>query len=404
MVNGICRPGFARVKEEFARNFAERGEVGASVCVTLDGATVVDLWGGVADRRTKREWASDTVCVVWSCTKGPAALCANILIDSGELELSAPVAKYWPKFAAAGKGGVTVEHVLAHRAGVPALTRPLPPNAFYDWELMVDALAAQEPFYAAGTKHGYHGLTFGWLVGELVRRASGVSIGEFLSKQVTTPLGAEFWLGAPKELEGRIAPVALYAPGPNDTFSEYLTMAGDPKSVPGMIFGNTGGYISEDKDGFDGPAAHAAQIPAAGGIANGRGLATIYAPLANGGTIAGKRLISEQQISRMSTTVSAGFDDTLRIDSRFGLGFMQSMDNRRKPAANNETVILGPSAFGHVGFGGSLGFADPNRRLSFGYVMNQMGPGALMNGRGQALVDAVYGSVGATSDASGSWR
>src|SRR5215216_5146960 len=206
-IHGTCASQFAEVRNEFERNFAERGEVGASVHLTVDGETVVDLWGGVADPSSGRPWTEDTLIHVWSCTKGATALCAHILASRGELDLDAPVMRYWPEFGKNGKEGVLVRHLLNHQAGLPAIREPLPPGAFYDWEYMTDALAREEPFWPPGTQHGYHGLTFGYLVGEVVRRVSGRPLGEFFRDEVTGPLGIEFWLGLPEELEPRVAPM-----------------------------------------------------------------------------------------------------------------------------------------------------------------------------------------------------
>jgi CubicO group peptidase (beta-lactamase class C family) len=189
VVEGRCATGFAAVREEFERNFAARGEVGAAVCVMVGGRAVVDLWGGVADPATGRPWDEDTVVMVWSATKGATAVCAHLLVDAGDLVLDDPVARYWPGFAAAGKGGITVRMVLNHQAGLPHLRAPLPDDAYCDWDGMVARLEAEEPFWTPGTRHGYHAVTFGWLVGELVRRVTGQTPGAFFAKEVAGRLG-----------------------------------------------------------------------------------------------------------------------------------------------------------------------------------------------------------------------
>ncbi|HZT79803.1 MAG TPA: serine hydrolase domain-containing protein, partial [Gemmataceae bacterium] len=194
-VKGMCDPRFRAVGEEFERNFAERGEVGASVCVTVDGSTAVDLWGGVADRRTGRPWDRDTIGVVWSCTKGAVALCAHVLASRGLLDLDAPVARYWPEFAQVGKEGITVRLVLSHEAGLPAVRAPLGAGDLYDWAAMTRALAAEAPFWPPGTRQGYHAATFGHLVGELVRRVSGRGLGAFFRDEIAGPLRLDFHLG-----------------------------------------------------------------------------------------------------------------------------------------------------------------------------------------------------------------
>ena len=211
-VQGSCVSRFAEVGEEFERNFAVRGEVGASVCLTVDGETVVDLWGGTIDVATGRPWEADTLTMVWSCTKGATSLCAHLLADRGELDLDAPVTRYWPEFAKNGKADVPVRMLLDHQVGLPAVRELLPNGAFADWDLMVETLAAEEPFWDPGTRHGYHALTFGWLVGEVVRRISGQSLGQFFADQVARPLGLDFWIGLPDALEPRVAPVIAAIP------------------------------------------------------------------------------------------------------------------------------------------------------------------------------------------------
>ena len=210
---GTCDPRFAAVRDEFERNFAERGEVGASVCVTLDGATVVDLWGGHADPTTGRAWEPDTIGVIWSCTKGATALCAHMLVTRGALDLDAPVASYWPEFAKNGKSAITVRMLLAHQAGLAAFSEPIADNGYRDWDLIVQRLEDQEPLWAPGTRHGYHALTFGHLVGEVVRRADGRSLGTFFRDEVAEPLGVDLWIGLPEAHEARVAPT-IPAPFP----------------------------------------------------------------------------------------------------------------------------------------------------------------------------------------------
>ncbi len=394
-IQGACEAKFHAVRQEFERNFRERGEVGAAVCVTVRGQRVVDLWGGTARVDTGAPWTADTVSLVFSCTKGATALCAHILASRGLLDLAAPVAMYWPAFAQAGKTNITVSMLLNHQAGLPALRHPLPQGAFYDWELMVAALEKEEPFWAPGTRNGYHGLTFGWLVGEVVRRVSGRSLGTFFQDEVARPLGLAFWIGLPEQRESR---VALMIPGEADLESPFFQAMANPTSLQALMFHNTGGYMA--RPDYDSRAAHAAEIGGAGGITNARGLAGMYAPLACGG----QGLVSRDSVARMGAVSSAtGQDAVLLLPSRFSLGFMKAMDNRQQPPGLQDSVILSEDAFGHAGFGGSLGFADPKAEMSFGYTMNKMGKGAGLNERGQSLVDAVYRSLGYQSNASGTW-
>ena len=206
-IQGMCDPKFAEVREEFARNFSERGDVGASVSVVVEGETVVDLWGGIADPATGVPWREDTITVVMSMTKGATALCAHILADRGELDIDAPVAHYWPEFGANGKETIPVRMLLNHQAGLPGFRFEIPRGKPYDWDYMTSALAAQRPFWQPGLLYGYHALTFGWLVGEVVRRVSGKSVGTFFRDEVAVPLGLDFWIGLPESEERRAVPL-----------------------------------------------------------------------------------------------------------------------------------------------------------------------------------------------------
>ncbi len=399
-VQGSCDPKFQAVRQEFERNFRERGEVGASVCVTVGGETVVDLWGGVARTDTKAPWTKDTIGIVFSSTKGATALCAHMLASRGQLDLDAPVAKYWPEFAQAGKSQIPVFMLLNHQAGLPAVRAPLPQGAYANWDLMVNALAKEEPFWEPGTRNGYHALTIGWLVGELVRRISGKSLGTFFQDEVAKPLGLDFWIGLPEDKESRVAPMIAAEPDPESLFFREIAK---PGSLQSLVLLNSGNYMGAAPE-YDTRAAHAAEIGAAGGITNARGLAGMYAPLACGGKGRGVELVNPDVLARMGRVASAtGRDAVLVIPSRFALGFMKTMDNRRQPPGLRDSTLISEEAFGHVGAGGSFGFADPKAGMSFGYTMNRMGPGAALNDRGQSLVDATYRALGYRSNASGAW-
>lgn len=408
-IAGFCDPRFERVAEEFTRNFQERGEVGASVSVTIEGEPVVDLWGGSAHPETGAPWTKDTLSIIWSATKGATALCAHILASRGLLDLDAPVVQYWPEFGQAGKETIPVKMLLNHQSGVAAVRDPLPPGAFFDWDFMVETLAKQEPFWKPGSMHGYHGLTFGWLVGEVVHRVSGKSLGTFFHEEVAEPLSLDFWIGLPEEHEERVAlMIPAPPPGPEGPITPFYAAMVDPTALQTLLMFNTAGYMVPGPDGvfgFNLRAAHAAEIGAAGGISNARGLAGMYAPLANGGSLKGVNLVSKDSLVRMAAVSSASaLDASLLAPTRFSLGYAKSIDNRREPSCTeNDSVIYSEEAFGHPGFGGTLGFADPVARMSFGYTMNRMGEGLGLNARGQSLVDAVYLSLGYTSNASGTW-
>ena len=397
-VHGTCHPAYAGVREEFVRNFTERGEVGASLCVAVGGETVVDLWGGLADPETERPWEADTLAVVYSCTKGIAALAAHILVDRGLLDLEAPVSDHWPEYACAGKESTTVRMLLDHSAGVPAVDARLQPGDMYDADVMAAHLARQRPWWEPGSRNGYHLVTFGWTVGEVVRRVSGLTLGQFIAKEIAEPLGADFYLGLPAELEPRIAPITVWQPGPDYVPTPYMqAILAQPRSVQAVATAN----VNAAGVDANSRAFRAAELGGMGGVATARGLAALYTPLSLGGG----SLVSSDAIARMSqTSVATSEDALLLIPTRFSLGFMTSMDNRRRgPRANGSSVILGPTAFGHVGMGGSVGFADPAERLSFAYVMNKHGEGILLNDKGQSLVDATYESLGFRTNSPGVW-
>jgi len=400
-VHGDCDPRFAQVREQFERNFAERGEVGASVSVMLDGEPVVDLWGGEADAQRGVAWERDTVVVVFSSTKGMTALAAHMLIDRGALDPDAPVARYWPEFAQAGKDALPVRQLLNHQAGLAAWREPLPDGALYDWELAVGRLAEQAPWWEPGTRVGYHAVTFGHLVGELVRRADGRSVGTFLREEVAEPLGIDLHVGLPEDAEPRVARSVLYdySGEPESAFAALV--AADPEGLPAKLQLNTGGWLG-NQELLDTRASHAAEIPAANGITNARGLATMYAPLALGGALGDVRLVGRDAIPLMRYPQSRTESDaSALVATAFSLGFMKSWDNRA--LGEGMSTIFGEHAFGHAGLGGSVGFADPAARMSFGYAMSRHGHGTGINARGQSLVDAAYRAVGARTDAPGFW-
>lgn len=395
-VSGFSDPRFSQLKEEFERNFAERGECGASVCLSVNGETLADLWGGVTDAESQTPWTEDTVSIVFSCTKAATALCAHILIDRGELNPNALVTDYWPEYGKHGKQNTTVAMMLNHESALPALREPVKDKGFLDWDYMIKRLEDEQPFWEPGTQNGYHMITFGWTVGELVRRASGKSLGTFFKDEVASPRNAEFWIGIDDDFDKPIAPILPFSPQADEGFSDFTNaIISDPTSMQALSFLNVGGWKANDKD------AHQAEIGGAGGIANARGQVAMYTPLAvNDGS-----LVSKERLAHMRSVTSATQRNaTLLIPTRIGPGFMKSMDNRNiSPKSNQQSAILGDQAFGHVGAGGSIGFADPECGLAFSYTMNQMGNGVLLNERGQSLVDAAYRALGYTTNAPGFW-
>jgi len=320
------------------------------------------------------------------------------------LDVDAPVSELWPEFAQNGKARVTTRMMLDHSAAVPALRDKVKDSGPYEWDYMTERLAAEAPFWEPGTRNGYHGFTFGWTVGEMVRRTSGKSLGTFFQEEVALPLGLDFWIGLPEAIEPRVAPMIPYVYKSAQTKTPFMTdLAKNPTSPASLFYFNVGAWRS---GGANTRAGRAAEIGAGNGITNARGLAGMYAPLAQGG----EPLVDGRTLARMGEVSMATHDDaTLRIPTRFALGFMKSMDNRRRSVGATifgpdvDSVILSNAAFGHVGAGGSLGFADPVAGMSFGYTMNRMGPGLLLNDRGQALVDAAYRSLGYKDKDGGVW-
>lgn len=397
-ISGHCDAQFTGVLAEFRRNFEERKEVGASVAITHQGRAVVDLWGGLARPETAEPWTRDTVSIVYSCTKAATALCLHMLVDQGKVSYDTLVSELWPEFASGGKAATTVGMMLAHTSPVPHVREPIRKGGLADWDYMTARVAAEPAHWEPGTRQGYHGLTYAWTVGQLVRLVSGMPMGQFFRENVAGPLGLDFHIGLPESEEGRVAPMIAADPAEVNFASDFFRKATtEPGSLPNLFLTNQGGA------NFNSREIHAAEIGSANGITNARGLAGMYAPLANGGG----SLLGADRVYRMGRVSAATWSDAVLCQPmRFAMGFMASTDNRSGGgrASGGDSLILGESAFGHVGMGGSVGFADPAQGLSMGYTMNRMGAGILVNARGQALIDAAYRAVGLASDASGAWR
>ncbi len=405
-VEGYCDPNWRTVLSSFIENFSERHELGASLCVRHQGNTVVDVWGGLAGK-TGDPWRENNVSMVFSATKGATALCAHVLASRGELDLHAPVTRYWPEYGKNGKAATTVAMFLNHSAGVPGFREPLPKGAFADWHYVIRRLEEEAPWWEPGLRSGYHLMNIGWTVGELVRRISGVSLGEFFQTEIAQRHKIGFWIGLPEELEPLVVDMEPYIPGRFWNFSNAplpQLRINDPTHPAVIATKHIGGFFDYDPvTGEYTPnsrLAHAAEVGGLGGITNARGLATMYDPLA----MNDETLVSQDQVWRMGQVSAASERDAiLQIPTRFALGYMKAMDNRHLWGRDYNSLLLGDRAFGHVGAGGSLGFADPDCGLSFGYTMSRMGPGSLLNPRGQALVNAVYSTLGYRSNSSGVW-
>ncbi len=371
---GFCDERFAAVREAFQDNFASRGEPGAAVAVALDGHVVVDLWGGWADRARTRPWVRDTLVNVFSVSKALAAVCVLRLVERSLVGLDEPVAHVWPEFAAQDKDAVTLRHILAHRAGLPALRPPMQEQAMFDWQTMTDALAAEPPWWPPGAAHGYHVNTFGFLVGEVARRVTGRSLGTLLREEIAGPLEADIHVGLAKSEHHRVAEFLWPAHSParpdlsDDTARMRWNAYWNPPGLSGAGFVNSAEW-------------RCAELPSANGHATARGVARVYAALARRGEIGGVRILSGDMLEAAIAEQSYGIDRVLDRTTRFGLGFQLTHPER----------LLGPNpgAFGHFGAGGALGFCDPDGGLAFGYVTSDMGP-RWQNPRNQALIDAVY--------------
>ncbi|MGO9062313.1 MAG: serine hydrolase domain-containing protein [Candidatus Binataceae bacterium] len=385
-IGGTCETRFDRVRKVFIENFEGGNEVGAAVAVTLDGKPVVDLWGGHTDKAKTKPWTRDTIVNVFSTTKGLTAICAHRLVDQGKLDLDAPVARYWPEFAQAGKQDLPVRFLLSHRAGLPAVRKPLPTKALFDWETMTSALAEQEPWWEPGTRHGYHALTYGWLVGEVIRRITGKSLGAYFHDEVAQPLGLDCHIGLDQKHDQRVATLLPAAPPAPGAPNPFLEMMKDPESVAAKTLANPPDLLAPKT--VNSREWRGAEIPAANGHTTARALARVYGALSRGGEVDGTQVLTPAGIRRGYTEQSCGADAVLMISTRFGLGFMLSQPLPGSSFGPN------PRTFGHPGAGGSLGLADPDTKIGFGYVMNQMGAGLLVDPRAEALINAVYQSLG----------
>ena len=373
-IDGYVATEFEPVLDAFAQNFDEQGEVGAAVSVYLDGRPVVDLWGGLADPTLGTPWREDSLVLVYSATKGVTAVCANLLIERGLLDPEAPVAALWPEFAANGKERITVGQAMSHQAGLPYVEGDFTLEESLSWTPMVDALAAQAPIWEPGTRHGYHMRTFGWIVGELIRRADPQhrSVGTFWREEIAALLGVDFWIGLPEEYEPRVAPVVP----PKTDLREALAAFGD-QLLLGRVFSNPGGHFNYD-DMWNSRALRAAELPSSNGIGDARGLARLYASCV--GEVDGRRTLTADTVARAATERARGKDEVLLTETCFGLGFMLG---KSFGAANPR------GAFGHAGAGGSLAFADPDTGIGFGYVMNDLRFDTT-DPRSEELVRAVY--------------
>jgi CubicO group peptidase (beta-lactamase class C family) len=393
--HGWTAPGFEGVRDAFDANFSNGLEIGASFSAYHRGVKVVDLWGGVADAETGAPWEEDTLMLVFSTTKGATAICANRLMQEGLVDPSAAVAKYWPAFARNGKDDITVAHILSHQAGLAWVDGEMSAEEALSWEPVVEALENQHPAWAPGTQHGYHATTYGWLVGEVIRRVAGAGVGSYFASEVADPLGLDFWIGLPEQQEGRVGRLVSFIPpgvslesmaavaaGAEDPVVEMFSQFLGPETLLGRAL-FAPGFALADADIWNSRAMRAAEVPAANGVTDARSVARMYAACI--GDVDGVRLLTPEQLAVATTQLTEGPNIVLLdMDVQFGLGFM----------LHSSTMPLGSArSFGHFGAGGSVGWADPDAELSFGYVMNRMDMALSGDVRSMSLITACYDAI-----------
>jgi CubicO group peptidase (beta-lactamase class C family) len=397
-INGFVAPGFEPVREAFAANFDRdldplnamlagpgKCETGAAVAVFHRGEKVVDLWAGLADRRSGRPYTQDTLQLVFSTTKGVTAICANLLAQRGLLDLDEKVATYWPEFAQAGKADIPVRWLLCHRAGLPWVDTEMTIEEALDWDTVIKALEKQAPVWEPGTQHGYHATTFGWLVGEVIRRVTGKRIGEFVQDELSVPLGLDLWIGLPEQYHHRVAPLEVVEFPTEPSMAAIVDQFVGPDTNLGKALFAPGGAWSEHKfASFNLPEVWKAEIPAANCITDARSLAKLYAACVTEveGPAGRVRLFTDEWIDKAIERQTDGVDHIIMgMDMQYGLGFN---------LPNDVLKLGGHRSFGHYGAGGSVGFADPDCELGFGYVMNKMYLGLTGDPRTSTLIDATY--------------
>lgn len=377
-ISGKCDDRFSAVKDAFAENFADSGDVGASAAVVMDGELVVDLWGGHLDVERTAPWQRDTLINVYSTTKTMSCLSLLVLASRGLVDVDAPVARYWPEFGANGKEKVLVRHLLSHTAGVPAWESRIDATDLYDWDKVTALLATQSPWWEPGSRSGYHAVTQGNLVGEVVRRVDGRSVGRFFAEEIAGPIGADFFIGVPAEHDHRVARVI---------------------PAPPLQFGSGDGSVAPDRDSIPYRAANPrlvaeqsweipwrrAEIPAAGGHGNARSVALAQAAVSHGGRLRGVELLSRETIDRIFDVQAAGRDLVLGIGVTFGVGY--GLNSPKNPISPNARVCY------WGGWGGSLVVNDVDAGFTLAYVMNRMGQGTVGDDRAHRLLRAMYASI-----------
>ncbi len=374
---GEVGAGLEPLVEAFAANFREHGEVGAACAIYHRGRLVADLWGGLADPESGRPWDRETVALVFSAAKGPTAVCINRLAEAGQLDLDLPVAHYWPEFGCNGKAAITTRQVLSHRAGLAAVEGELTLPEVLAWDPVVGAIAAQAPNWEPGSEHGYHARSFGWILGEVLKRVTGRSIGAYLAEEIARPLGLAYWVGMPEEQLHRCARL-VPPPGGSDAVAELL----GADSLTAMVMNGPSGLFGYNEM-WNRPEVLRAEMPSSNGVGDARSLARFYAAVIS--EVEGVRLLGPEQLARACEPQSRGPDKVIFRETCFGLGL--ALQPFLAPGA-------GPNCFGHPGAGGALAFADPDAELCFAYVMNGMQFNLEGDPRGAGLVEAAYRCLG----------
>jgi CubicO group peptidase (beta-lactamase class C family) len=401
-VNGYCDERFIEAKEIFEQSISSGFELGCAITLEIEGEVVLDLWGGHANLEKTEKWKKDTIVNVFSTTKGMASMCLLQLVEKGLIDLDAPVSQYWPEFASNGKEVIPVRYLLCHKSGLCGVREPLDHGSFTNWELICSELAKQEPFWEPGTSHGYHALTFGHLVGELVRRVSGKTIGKYFNDEIAKPLDLDFWIGLPEDKFSRVTNIQPNIPGllqkimmpilsriPRFAAPRLIRMLldmQDPTTASGAAFNNPQMKMDPENMEANTREWRMAEIPAANGHGTARSIAKLYGALAIGGSRDGVHVLNPETIEMARQTESDGKDLVLgHIHTRFGLGFM----------LGTEDVSMGPNknSMGHGGAGGSLGFADIDNKISLGFTMNQMHEGITAWKTATDVAESIYNTL-----------
>jgi CubicO group peptidase (beta-lactamase class C family) len=379
-VNGFVTPQFYDVRDAFMELLSGTDSKGASFALVHKGELVLDLWGGVADSQTHQGWQQDTIANAFSCTKGIASICVLRAVQQGLLDLNQRIVDYWPEFAQEGKSHLKVSDILSHKTGVSAISEIIQADHLYDWDYMCTAVAEQAPWWSYGS-HGYSPLTFGWMIGEVFHRATGKTLGQYLKEELADPMNLDCMIGTPEAEFDRCARIERGPAVKGDPMVDGLfkTIMTQPTGVSARAFANP----PSAQRGTNSKAWREMELPSANGHTNARALACLYGGLANGGVYDGYQILKPEMLTYCWSETARGFDPVLQTDTRFSMGFMMSQNSRL-------AKFGGSRGFGHPGAGGSIGFADPDAELGFGYVHNYMGPYILVDPRADGLIDAVY--------------